>query len=141
MSGGGDKVQVCPRCGSTHFYDAEFRQYYAGFSSASAGGELYAVPRDPQRVRICTCGEPLEPAGRSASAVRQSVRNARQYRAHMQPEALRAELAARFAQKHEWQQLEKKLAALEEVQRRLDEQHLAKQLKAYLSTAEPDKKS
>ena len=59
----------------------------------------------------------------------------------MQLEELQMELAAGLAEKSELERLEKKLAALEEVQRRLDEQRVANQLKRDSSTAEPDNNS
>jgi hypothetical protein len=52
---------VCPHCGSRWFREATFNQYSQGLYSSVPGGELATVSNMPQTLRICLCGQPLNP--------------------------------------------------------------------------------
>jgi DNA-directed RNA polymerase subunit RPC12/RpoP len=47
---------ACPKCGSTHFAEGEFRKYYQ-MPSAMPGGGLLALDGTALPALICPCGE------------------------------------------------------------------------------------
>jgi hypothetical protein len=50
---------ICEKCGSTHFVEAEFRQYRQLYS-ATPGADFSAVTEDPIRALVCICGHPIQ---------------------------------------------------------------------------------
>jgi uncharacterized Zn finger protein (UPF0148 family) len=103
----------CPECGSTYFYDAEFRQY-------GSGGGL--SPSDHTwSTKICMCGHPLLPGIASSrdaevcQSLEQSIHAAQEQRARTSPERIKADLARDLITETEFQAANERLQALEAI--------------------------
>ena len=98
----------CPKCGSTFFQEADYRQYQV-YASAVPGGGLQ--PSDESRqLRICLCGEILPVAHRVrydevGKSLQESLQMAQKYRAGRDPDKILAELAHDFITRSEFQAL------------------------------------
>ena len=110
----------CEKCGSTHFYDADFKQYLARTYSSAPGGELFDA-RSPIRVRICSCGHlALLTSLRSLTpddvvAVKSSFEKAQRYRQETEPEPLKASLRESYIHRAEYEALAKKFEQLRKI--------------------------
>ena len=49
---------VCQKCGSSHYYKADYRQYLLETYSPTPGGDIVRAEGYPMPVRVCLCGEP-----------------------------------------------------------------------------------
>jgi hypothetical protein len=105
----------CSECGSTYFYDAEFRQYQAGPGGGFSPSN-HAWPK-----KICVGGHPLLPGiapSRSpevGNSLEQSIRAAQEQRARMNPERIKADLARDLITQAEFQAATERLQALEAI--------------------------
>ena len=110
----------CTKCGSTHFADAEYRQYLAGRYSTAPGGEL-TTATEVVRVRLCLCGHPafgcsikgLSP--KEQQDFRLSLENATRYRQETEPERLKSRLRESFVDHDEYEGLAKRVKDLTKV--------------------------
>ena len=50
----------CEKCGSSHFVEAQFKQYRPQYS-ASPGGDISPISENPVRALVCLCGQPILP--------------------------------------------------------------------------------
>jgi len=110
----------CSECGSTYFYDAEFRQY-------GSGGGL--SPSDHTwSTKICMGGHPLLPGIASSRSVEvgqsleQSIHAAQEQRARMSPDRIEADLAHDLITQAEIQAATDRLHALETILEQLRQQ-------------------
>ena len=104
-----DAPHVCDKCGSTHFHQAEFRQYAVGHYSSSPGGDLHPLGGMPQSILICICGWPKSPniggirGGRTATGeiaeFLGSLKKAQAFLAMNPVDGLRGELVATLNEK------------------------------------------
>lgn len=100
---------VCDQCGSTHFFQADFRQYAVGHYASSPGGDLHPLGGMPQSILICICGWPKSPniggirGGRTATGeiaeFIASLKKAQAFLSVNPADGLRAELVATLDQK------------------------------------------
>jgi hypothetical protein len=107
----------CVKCGSTHFSDAEFRQYLAGRYSSVPGGEL-STDTEAIRVRLCLCGHPASFNGQRGLSPREqqdfklSIGRALQYRQETEPGYRERRLRESFANQDEYEALVRKVEHL-----------------------------
>jgi len=104
--------EKCPKCGSTFFQEAEFRQYL-GFGPA---GGIHP-PDSTRRVRICICGHPMAPAkavrlDAPAESLRESLRLAWERRQRMDGDQILSDMEAAFVTRPEFQALDERLNGL-----------------------------
>lgn len=84
---------ACPKCGSTHFSDEEYQQYFQQGYSATPGGNLIATG-EPVHVRRCLSGHIFGPRVRRSLpqeqqvAFRQSLELALKREAAIEPQAI-----------------------------------------------------
>ena len=112
--------QLCEKCGSSHFEEAEFRQYRQQYS-ASPGGDISPHTESPIRALVCVCGQPILP-GRLRSCApgdytsfQKSFEVARQYRESTSPEAILGAIAELFARKPQHDELAERITKLQEI--------------------------
>lgn len=104
-----ERLSKCPRCGSTYFVEAEYRQYIRAYSSAP-GGEL-CTESSAIQVRVCMCGNPVlwgPLKGLSADekkSVEDSLRKSAEYWNRSEPEQLVAHLRDSFVTQAEFEKL------------------------------------
>ena len=84
---------ACPKCGSTHFWKEEYRQYLQAGYSATPGGNLIATG-EPVTVRRCLSGHIVDSSVRRSLpqdqqvAFRESLALARKREADIEPQAI-----------------------------------------------------
>ena len=103
-----ENLKRCPKCGSMHFFEVDYRQYMGETYSSTPGGELRAIS-SALKVCVCLCGEPV-----LASSIRSllpeereslvtSFERAAQHREQREPEHLIARLQESFVSRPEFQ--------------------------------------
>jgi len=109
----GEEQVRCPKCGSMHFHEAEFRQYNTNGDARNQIG----VP-----VRVCLCGYAMPAVdlkGRHSLTVqerqsfRESHNGASQYRSRTDAAEVRNTLAPEFATKAELDDIREQISQLE----------------------------
>jgi hypothetical protein len=113
------KPAVCPKSGSAHFHQAEFRRYRAEMYSSAPGGDLSAISTAPLLARICVCGYPIPDIPRVSIPAEErrsfdaSARAALAYRNQSDSRQIRNDLAKNFATREELQELRERLERLD----------------------------
>jgi hypothetical protein len=109
----------CLECGSTFFYEADFRQYQV-YPSAFPGGAL-SPSNHACSAKICLCGQLLLPgieqsrSGEVGKSFQQSIRAAQEQRARISPDRIKADLARDLITQTEFQAATARLQALEAI--------------------------
>jgi nucleoid DNA-binding protein len=110
--------QECPKCGSTHFTEREFRKYYQ-MPSAMPGGGLFPLDGTAMPALICPCGESVPPgplrrqATGNQASFQESFLAARRYREEAEPKRIIETLEASFAGKQAQEDLEDRIGKME----------------------------
>src|SRR5947209_5977278 len=115
-----NKPAVCPKCGSLHFHQAEFRRYRGEMYSSAPGGDLSAISL-PLLARICVCGYPIPDIPRVSIPVEErrlfhaSATAALAYLDQSDSRQIRKDLAKNFATREELQELRKRLERFDSI--------------------------
>jgi hypothetical protein len=114
--------QQCEKCGSTHFVEAQFKQYRQHYS-ASPGGDISPFSEDPIRALVCLCGNPIPPGRLRRDApkpgdyksFRKSLEDAWQYRERTSPQLILRAVLELYASKPQHDVLAERIAKLETI--------------------------
>ena len=109
---------VCQKCGSSHYYEADYQQYLQHYS-ATPGGDIIRAEGYPMPVRVCLCGEPQEDPrwllrqSEWVKAFQDSLEKARKHRADLAPEGTLKALMESFVLKADFDALLEKTNRLQ----------------------------
>jgi nucleoid DNA-binding protein len=114
--------QQCEKCGSTHFVEAQFRQYRPQYSAA-VGGDISPITENPVRALVCLCGHPVLPGRLRKDApgvddpksYQKSLEAARQYWERTRPETIVRKLAEIYANQQQHDELAERIAKMETI--------------------------
>ena len=110
----------CEKCGSSHFVEADFKQYRPQPSSYP-GGDISPISENPVRALVCLCGQPILPGRLRSQAAgdyknfQKSFEAARQYRENMSPETVLRRIAELYASKPQHDVLAERIGNLETI--------------------------